>query len=195
MAQSTPPGPDQTRADPQQFKQDAGNARDTVTRDFEDIGQQAQQDLGEFTHYAQEEFDRARHAAGEFAEKRKSDAAEALSGLASALDRAADDMREGDQKWAGDYARRFAGSLDGLAERARTSSIQDIVADVERFGRRSPGLFLGAAAMLGFAASRVLMASPPPAPRDSYRRHEGDGAGSYTAENRSPNGNMGAKSS
>jgi vacuolar-type H+-ATPase subunit H len=60
-------------------------------------------------------------------------------------------------------AQVIASHLEGAAERVRTLDVEKTVSDVSQFARRNPLLFLSAAALAGFAATRFLKASEPDA--------------------------------
>lgn len=132
---------------------------DTARRDLEAAKETAREDFDEIKHRAKEDFDEVRREAGSYAEGQKNYAADQISGIASAFERVGDELRSGEQSWAGHYARDAAHRLEDMANRARNSSLNEMVGDVERFGRERPGAFLAAAALMGFAASRFLMAS------------------------------------
>lgn len=52
-------------------------------------------------------------------------------------------------------------AVEDATNRLRERSIPDLVEDVSTFARRNPLLFLGGAALAGFAAARFLSASAP----------------------------------
>jgi ElaB/YqjD/DUF883 family membrane-anchored ribosome-binding protein len=52
-------------------------------------------------------------------------------------------------------------AVEDATNRLRERSIPDMVDDVSAFARRNPLLFLGGAALAGFAAARFLSASAP----------------------------------
>ena len=52
-------------------------------------------------------------------------------------------------------------AVEDATNRLRERSIPDLVDDVSAFARRNPLLFLGGAALAGFAAARFLSASAP----------------------------------
>ncbi|QBF33308.1 hypothetical protein [Thalassococcus sp. S3] len=99
----------------------------------------------------------AASAASRQAEAAKSVAAEELSGVASALRTAAEEMRSGSPQ-----ERTFGQIAEGLAdasEAMRNKDLGEMVHDVSAFARRNPLLFLGGAALIGFAATRFAKAS------------------------------------
>lgn len=132
---------------------------ETARRDMESVKEAAREDFDEIKHRAKEDFDAARREAGSYAESQKNYAADQIAGIASAFERVGDELGSGEQPWAGRYAHDAAHRLEDMANRARSSNLNEMVGDVERFGRERPGAFLATAALMGFAASRFLMAS------------------------------------
>jgi len=102
---------------------------------------------------------RAGAQARSFASDQKDYAASQLGGIADAVSRVAAELEKQDQASLARYARQIGNGMRDLSETARESSIDDLVHDAQSFGRRNPAAFLGAAALLGFAASRFLTAS------------------------------------
>ncbi|WP_343347356.1 hypothetical protein WJT74_04495 [Sphingomicrobium sp. XHP0239] len=58
----------------------------------------------------------------------------------------------------GDYARSAAKYLDDTAQKIASKDPDELVNDVRDFVRKSPGMALGAAAVVGFALARVVSA-------------------------------------
>ena len=58
----------------------------------------------------------------------------------------------------GDYARSAAKFLDDTAQKFASKDPDELVDDVRQFVRKSPGMALGAAAVVGFAIARVVSA-------------------------------------
>lgn len=91
------------------------------------------------------------------AQTAKTGVADEMSDVASALRVAAREMRDGSPQ-----ARVFAQMADSLAEFSETLQHKDLSEMVEAagdFARRNPLVFLGGAALLGFAATRLAKAS------------------------------------
>lgn len=107
------------------------------------------------------------------AESRKSQAAQLAGSASSALDTAARDLRDNPDApdWMASALQQAARSVEGLASHVEGRSIDQIGQEVAGFARRNPGMFLAAAAAVGFAASRVLRAGV------DKKRHDNDGQG------------------
>ena len=91
------------------------------------------------------------------AETAKSGVADEMSDVASALRVAAEEMRSGSTQ-----ARVFAQMAESLAEISQTiqqKDLSEMVTSAGDFARRNPLVFLGGAALLGFAATRLAKAS------------------------------------
>ncbi|SHH02355.1 hypothetical protein [Cognatishimia maritima] len=70
-----------------------------------------------------------------------------------------------------------AAQLADAAHRVRTVDLEETAAEVVGFARRNPLIFIGAAALAGFAATRFMKATaeeparlPAPMPQDPYTR-------------------------
>lgn len=135
----------------QQAKQEAKEAAASVKADMKNATQQAAESLASGAeHYA----DQARNSA-----------ADEVKDVASALRKAADELRSGSPQ-----ERSFSQIADGLAdasEAIRDKDLGEMMGSVNDFARRNPLVFLGSAALVGFAATRFAKASS--APRDAGR--------------------------
>lgn len=137
---------------------DLASAGDEVKRQASAIGDEVKQQaaaLGE----------EARTQVGEMAEKAKGMAGEQkdllagqLGGVSEALQNAASEL-EGRQESGAQYVRMIADGADKLTSTLRDKDVDEILAIAQDFGRKQPAAFLGVAALLGFAASRFVMAS------------------------------------
>lgn len=92
-----------------------------------------------------------------YANQAKHTAADEVKDVASALRTAADELRSGSPQ-----ERTFSQIADGLADASdavRGKDLSEIVNDVNGFAKRNPLMFLGSAALVGFAATRFARAS------------------------------------
>lgn len=117
----------------------------------------------EFKSEVVHEMDKARSAISDeargFASDQKDYAAGQLGSIADAVARVSEELEQQNQVSLARYAREIGNGMRGLSETARDSSVDELVHKAQSFGRRNPAAFLGAAALLGFAASRFLTAS------------------------------------
>ncbi len=93
------------------------------------------------------------------ADAAKDTMAENVSGVATALRNAAQEMRSGSpqERTIGQIAESLADASDAV----RDKDLGEIVRDASDLARRNPLVFLGGAALLGFAATRFVKASRP----------------------------------
>ncbi len=152
-------------------RQDAGEkARTEASRAAQDLRGKAE--------------DTARTAAGEArnqAEGAKDRVASEVSSVASAFRKAADEMRDGSpqERTMG----QIASGLADASEALQAKDLGDLTRDLGDFARRNPAVFLGGAALVGFAATRFMKASQAPSGRDeptSYGSGSGYQPGGYS---------------
>ena len=162
----TSPPAGNSAAGPGDVRNAADSARETARHDLADLKSKAEEDLHGITETARRDFEEARDAATRYAESRKNDAADQMEGIASAVRRVADELENDTNPMIGRYAREIGDGLARFSETARNRSLNDMLGEVQRFGREHPAAFIAGAAALGFAASRFLAATshhPDPA--------------------------------
>lgn len=121
----------------------------------------ARETAGNIAQQARDTAESAVHdatkAAASQAEQAKSSVADEMSGVASALRTAAEEMRQGSpqERTFGQIAEGIADASDAL----RDKDLGTMVQDVSELARRNPLVFLGGAALIGFAATRFAKAS------------------------------------
>jgi hypothetical protein len=104
------------------------------------------------------------------AESRKGQAAHLAGSASSALETAAQDLRDNPDApdWMATALQSTARRIEELARHVDGRSIDELGRDIAGFARRSPGTFLAASAAAGFAAARVLRAGV------DHKRHARD---------------------
>ena len=127
--------------------------------------------------------DRARQTAAAQLTTQKTRAAEALGSVAAALRQSSQPLRENNQLTLGDYAGKAADQLEQFSTRFRERDLTELMDDVNRFARRQPALFVGAAFAVGALAARFLKSSP-----GGHRRFRSSQARGYTPAARHPGG-------
>ena len=96
-------------------------------------------------------------SASRAAEKAQSSAADEVANMSSALRTAAGELRSGSPQ-----DRAFSHVADSLADASdalRNKDMGEMLSDLNGFARRNPLTFLGGAALVGFAATRLAKAS------------------------------------
>jgi hypothetical protein len=147
----------------------AGIATPDLAADANALIDEAKSATGKVVEEAKEQVagltDRAKAELGEATEKAKSLAAdqkdllaEQVGGVADAMGRAASELEQQNGSSA-HYARLIADNAEKLSATIRDNNVDQLLGIAQDFGRRQPALFVGAAALLGFAASRFVLAS------------------------------------
>jgi len=81
-----------------------------------------------------------------------------IGGVADAMQRVAGDL-EANSGSSAQYARMIADNAERLSSTIKNNDVDALLNMAQDFGRRQPAAFVGVAALLGFAASRFLLAS------------------------------------
>jgi hypothetical protein len=106
--------------------------------------------------------DNARQQAGDkfraYALTGKDRATTALTDFSQVVNDAAAQIDERLGAQYGDYARRAAESVTGLADTIREKDVDELFDDAREIVRKSPGVAIGAAAVVGFALVRLIKA-------------------------------------
>jgi hypothetical protein len=95
----------------------------------------------------------------------------------------------------GDYARRAATAVSGFADTVRGKDVDELFDDARDIVRKSPGVAIGAAALIGFALVRVLKAGIPDGDKDVQFQADPQLGGPGTTGSSSFGGVTGAGSS
>lgn len=137
------------------------NQNNPSAKPDQSVADKAKQSAGTVAEQAKETVDRsvesATRTAASQAGEVKSSVADEVSGVASALRTAAEEMRSGSPQ-----ERTFGQIAEGLADASdalRDKDLSTMVEDVTKFARKNPLVFLGGAALIGFAATRFAKAS------------------------------------
>ncbi|MDZ7587660.1 MAG: hypothetical protein U5J78_00220 [Parasphingorhabdus sp.] len=129
------------------------------------------------TKTAAEEISAVKSAAKEYAEKAKdygqqakgkaktaandgkARAAEAVSNLGHMIEESATTIDEKVGEKYGNYARSAAGAVTDFADRIEKKEVDELVDDAKEMVRKSPGIAIGAAAVVGFMLARMFRSS------------------------------------
>ena len=104
-------------------------------------------------------MDRVRSGATAQLSTTKDRATDGLGSLAQAVRQSTQPFRENQQDTIAQYIEKAADQLDRFSSHLRQRDINDIVDDVQRFARRQPAVFIGAAFAAGVVAARFLKSS------------------------------------
>jgi hypothetical protein len=98
--------------------------------------------------------------------------AEALANVSKLVGDTASGLDERLGEEYGDYARRAAGTLENTANRLASKDPDELIDDTREFIRKSPGVALAGAAIVGFALARLVKSGL--APREDEEDDEND---------------------
>ena len=113
--------------------------------------------------------DKARGFVGQGIER----SAEAIGNVAKLVGDTASGLDERLGPEYGDYARRAADTLEGTANKLASKDPDELIDDTREFIRKSPGVALAGAAIVGFALARLVKSGL--SPRDDDDDDGGDG--------------------
>jgi hypothetical protein len=125
----------------------------------EHLTDRAREKAGELKRQAEEAAHGMRDRARSIADQQKHAAAGRVEGVAHALRRASDDLREQGQPMIAEYSRYAAEGLESMAQSLDRRDVDDFVEGVENFARERPVAFLGGAMVAGFALARFMKSS------------------------------------
>lgn len=132
-------------------------ARDAVAT----VREQAKEVTHELSSTAREQGEELKQRAAAAAEERKTEAAEIVGALATALHAAGDSLRQQDQQRLGRMGDDVANQVDRMASYLRDNDMRGMLHDLEEFSRRNPAAFLGITFVGGLLAGRFLRSSRP----------------------------------
>lgn len=142
---------------------------DQAKQTVQNTAQQAKEQGGHLLEQAKEQL-RGKVTDG------KEQAAGSLESVAVALRETGDSLRSQDQSPFAGLLDTAAGAVENVSNYLRDHEVEDLVREVEEFGRRQPALFLGAAFALGFMAARFLKSTS-----GGYSgSYQGNGASAYS---------------
>lgn len=96
--------------------------------------------------------------AREYANTGKEKASGALDEISGMVENVARTIDEKVGAQYGDYARRAAGAVSGVADALKSKDVDDLVSDARNFIREKPAVAIGVAAAVGFVLTRLVKA-------------------------------------
>ena len=104
-------------------------------------------------------MDRVREGASSQISDQKERATDGLTRLAQAVRQSTQSLRDHQQGTVAQYVDRAADRIEEFSTRLRDRDLGELVRDAERFARRQPAVFIGAAFAAGVLAARFLKSS------------------------------------
>ncbi|MES2711421.1 MAG: hypothetical protein V4653_07550 [Pseudomonadota bacterium] len=118
----------------------------------------ASQVVDEVKSHGSDIIETAKERADRLAEQGKQAGSEQISGFASAIRNAADDLEGTSPEIAG-HVRSAASSIEEISSALRDRSVGQLFQDLNVFARRQPAAFFGISAVAGFAIARFAKSS------------------------------------
>jgi len=135
-------------------QQSGGTTAPPVGEQVGEMAGQVQEQVGRLT-------DQVRSQVSSNLMEQKDRAASGLETVSLVLRQTGDQFRQQDQAAVAQYVDSAAQQVERFSDQLRTQDLTQIVQETERFARRQPWLFAGAAATVGFLAVRFLRSSQP----------------------------------
>lgn len=104
-------------------------------------------------------MDRVRERATAQLSAQKDRATDGLGSVAQAVRQSTQHLRDNKQDAIAGYVDKAADQIDRVSAQLRTRDVGELVEEVQRFARRQPALFVGAAFALGVLGARFLKSS------------------------------------
>jgi ElaB/YqjD/DUF883 family membrane-anchored ribosome-binding protein len=105
--------------------------------------------------------DQAADRARDFAEGGKTRASDALDELSRVVSDTAESIDERLGGQYGEYARRASDAVSGFADTLRRTDVDELYGNVREAVRKSPGVAIGIAAVVGFTLARLIKSGLP----------------------------------
>ena len=138
---------------------ETGALATTVAEEAADTAHEAASEAGtSFKDGAANFAKQAAEKARDLAADGKTRAGDALDEVSRLMDSAANTVDEKLGANYGKYARSAAEGIAGFSESLKAKDVDDLVADVQGFVRKSPAVAIGIAAAVGFVVARLVKA-------------------------------------
>ena len=134
----------------------AAKPRAAATKAVKPVKMKAANASESFKDQASAFVGKAGEKAREYASTGKDKATDSLASLSGFVEDVAKSVDDRLGKQYGDYARRAASTVSGIADSLKGKEIDDLVADTRKFVREKPAVAIGAAAALGFVLTRIF---------------------------------------
>jgi hypothetical protein len=146
------------RPDLETLKSDAGEALDEIKDAAGAVGAEVGDQVRSLADQAKSQLSEAAGQARAVAGDQKDKLADQVGTVAEAIGTAATEL-ETKNGAASQYVRMIADQTEKFSSTIRNNDVDALLGMANDFGRRQPAAFLGMAALLGFAASRFLVAT------------------------------------
>lgn len=136
----------------------AADLAETARQDLDELGTELKEQVGTLKEEAASQLEDVTSKAKSLASEQKDLLSEQVGGIVEAIEKVAGELEGSDASSAG-YVRMVADGAKKLSSTIKDNDVDSILHMAQDFGREKPVAFMGAAALLGFAASRFVLAS------------------------------------
>lgn len=192
-----PDYPTDTDLSPERIRSDAAALTETAQADLSQLGDEVKQQAAAIGDEAKTQLEGVTEKAKGIAADQKDLLVAQLGGVSGALQKVAGELDSGGEAGSR-YVRMLAEGADKLTSTVRDNDVDQIIGIAQDFGRKQPVAFMGAAALLGFVASRFVLASAsrkPDAASSSGSASSGTGYGADRSGSTPSGSGYGAASS
>jgi hypothetical protein len=152
-----------TKAEADAVRGEARRTAEDVRDQFAQAAESAKEQFGEAAQSVKEK-------ARAMADDQKAAGAERVSGLARAIDHAADELQD-DLPQAAGFVRQAASKVEEVSTMIRERSVEDLVQEANGFARANTVAFFGMSLVAGFALARFLKSDASSHSRPSAGAH------------------------
>ena len=118
-------------------------------------------------------LDLVRDSATSQLSSQKDRATDGLGSLARAVRQSTQSLRDNQQDTVAQYVEQAADRIEQFSSRLRDRDLGELMRDADRFARRQPAVFIGAAFVVGVLAARFLKSSGTDGDRAQFSKHTG----------------------
>jgi hypothetical protein len=140
------------------IEDDVRTLADHARNDLADLGKEVKEQVGSLKEEASTQLEHVATKAKSLAAEQKDLLTEQIGGVVDAIDKVASEL-EGNNTASAGYVRVVADGAKKLSSTLKDNDVDAILNKAQDFARQQPVAFMGAAALLGFAASRFVLAS------------------------------------
>lgn len=141
------------------LQKDAEAAQERLQREAESAEEKLHEASDAVRDQAERAAEEARRAASAYADEGKRYAADNIEDFATALHKAGDELGDREQSVAARFVNEAADSLSHVAHSIESTSVDDMMDQMNRFARRNPGALVLGAVLAGVALGRFAKAS------------------------------------
>lgn len=153
-----PDYPTDTDLSPDRIRSDAAALTETAQADLSHLGDEVKQQAAAIGDEAMTQLEGVTEKAKGMAADQKDLLVAQLGGVSGALQKVAGELDSSGEAGSR-YVRMLADGAEKLTSTVRDNDVDQIIGIAQDFGRKQPVAFMGAAALLGFVASRFVLAS------------------------------------